>query len=95
VISEYCCYNVTKAATYEELTGRVREIAPALYVMNGLGSNPARISLSFNQEQSYSDRIAFWTLGIGMGSVHPTGWTHASCSPPSFLPRSARLFSTT
>ncbi|HFT1963394.1 TPA: DUF1902 domain-containing protein [Enterobacter ludwigii] len=50
---------VTEAATYEELTGRVWEIAPALYVMNGLGSNPARISLSFNQEQSYSDRIAF------------------------------------
>ncbi|MFP2428640.1 DUF1902 domain-containing protein [Enterobacter ludwigii] len=49
---------VTEAATYEELTERVWEIAPELYVMNGLGSNPARISLSFNQEQSYSDRIA-------------------------------------
>ncbi|ENY3730730.1 TPA: DUF1902 domain-containing protein [Enterobacter cloacae] len=49
---------VTEAATYEELTERVWEIAPQLYVMNGLGSNPARISLSFNQEQSYSDRIA-------------------------------------
>ena len=49
---------VTEAATYEELTERVWEIAPELYVMNGLGSNPARISLSFNQEQSYSERIA-------------------------------------
>ncbi|EOZ9391046.1 DUF1902 domain-containing protein [Enterobacter cancerogenus] len=49
---------VTEAATYEELTERVWEIAPELYVMNGLGSNPVRISLSFNQEQSYSDRIA-------------------------------------
>ncbi|HCR0932438.1 DUF1902 domain-containing protein (plasmid) [Enterobacter hormaechei] len=49
---------VTEAATYEELTERVWEIAPELYVMNGLGSNPSRISLSFNQEQSYSDRIA-------------------------------------
>ncbi|EIY5102168.1 DUF1902 domain-containing protein [Klebsiella variicola] len=49
---------VTEAVTYEELTERVWEIAPELYIMNGLGSNPARISLSFNQEQSYSDRIA-------------------------------------
>lgn len=49
---------VTEAATYEELIERVWEIAPELYEMNGLGSNPARIRLSFNQEQSYSDRIA-------------------------------------
>ena len=39
---------VTEAATYEELTGRVWVIAPELYVMNGLGSNPAQVSLSFN-----------------------------------------------
>ncbi|EOL9123208.1 DUF1902 domain-containing protein [Enterobacter ludwigii] len=39
---------VTEAATYEELTERVWVIAPELYVMNGLGSNPAHISLSFS-----------------------------------------------
>lgn len=49
---------VTEAATYEELTDRVWEVAPELYEMNGFGGNPSRISLSFNQEQSYSDRIA-------------------------------------
>ncbi|MEY8887221.1 DUF1902 domain-containing protein [Klebsiella pneumoniae] len=49
---------VTEAATYEELTERVWEVAPELYEMNGFGGNPSRISLSFNQEQSYSDRIA-------------------------------------
>ncbi|EKK5564431.1 DUF1902 domain-containing protein [Enterobacter hormaechei] len=38
---------VTEARTYEELTDRVCEIAPELYVMNGLGSNPAHLSLSF------------------------------------------------
>lgn len=35
---------VTEAATYEELTERVWVIAP----INGLGSNPAHISLSFS-----------------------------------------------
>ncbi|WP_431612837.1 DUF1902 domain-containing protein [Enterobacter chengduensis] len=49
---------VTEAATYEELTERVWEVAPELYELNGFGGNPSRISLSFNQEQSYSDRIA-------------------------------------
>lgn len=49
---------VTEAATYEELTERVWEVAPELYEMNGFGGNPSRISLSFNQEQSYADRIA-------------------------------------
>ena len=49
---------VTEARTYEELTERVWEIAPELYELNCRGGNPARISLSFNQEQSYTDRIA-------------------------------------
>lgn len=39
---------VTVAVTYAELTGRVWVIAPELYVMNGLGSNPAHINLSFS-----------------------------------------------
>ncbi len=49
---------VTEAPTYEELTGRVWEIAPELYEMNGFGINPSRMRLSFNQEQSWSDRVA-------------------------------------
>jgi hypothetical protein len=38
---------VTEAATYEELTGRVWEIAPELYGMNGFTNNPSQIGLSF------------------------------------------------
>ncbi len=49
---------VTEADTYEELTQRVWEVAPELYEMNGFTGNPARIRLSFTQEQSYQDRIA-------------------------------------
>lgn len=49
---------VTEASSYEELTERVWEIAPELYEMNGLGTNPRNITLSFNQEQAYSERLA-------------------------------------
>ncbi|MCS3431622.1 DUF1902 domain-containing protein [Klebsiella sp. BIGb0407] len=48
---------VTEAGTYEELTERVWEIVPELYEINGLGDNPDGIRLSFNQAQSYSDRM--------------------------------------
>ncbi|MBK0000047.1 MULTISPECIES: DUF1902 domain-containing protein [Erwiniaceae] len=49
---------VTEAPTYEELTQRVWDIAPDLYRMNGLGENPEHLRLSFNHQQSYSERIA-------------------------------------
>lgn len=38
---------VTEAATHEELTGRVWEIAPELYGMNSFTNNPSQIGLSF------------------------------------------------
>ncbi|HAV1831916.1 TPA: DUF1902 domain-containing protein [Enterobacter hormaechei subsp. steigerwaltii] len=38
---------VTGAATYEELTGRIWEIAPEIYGMNGFKNNPSQIGLSF------------------------------------------------
>ncbi|WP_118984367.1 DUF1902 domain-containing protein [Photorhabdus sp. CRCIA-P01] len=49
---------VTEAKSYDELTERVWEIAPELYELNELGSNPDGMKISFVQEQSYDSRMA-------------------------------------
>ncbi|HDL7604572.1 TPA: DUF1902 domain-containing protein [Yersinia enterocolitica] len=49
---------VSEAGSYEELTEKVWEIAPELYLANHLGDNPEGIMLTFIQEQPSDSRMA-------------------------------------
>lgn len=49
---------VTEANSYDELTHRVWQVAPELYVENGLGEASDSIRIQFVQEQSSDPRVA-------------------------------------